>query len=437
MAKWSDDEIYEYYKTGKKPTGVTDQNYELGLNNYLKTEKSNLLDSNLAQQQSSLVKQQTNAQQSASISNASLQRYLGKSSLASGAATGQVGTNFVNANNAYQQNRAAINSDFSAQNQALLQKYLDNKTQIQEDFSTKQTGILDKYYGRSRDALADSRYEDELAYNRSRDALSDTRYADETTYNRDLDAYRKLIEEDERKYGRGRDAISDSRYADETAYAKERDAILDARYANEMTVTDQNILYQEMMTDLRDGYFDNDEDFKAELERLKPYLAEWQYKGLLGWNVYLRPSESKTTAETEQETADNWTDYRATFKGNEYTGSEPKITNNGYLTVKADGKQMYAYKEVASADIQGQGMSRWNYLWAALLGPTGVAIIESNDPARKEKVEKWLGAAQAGGLPDGAVIDTVAGGKNYHIMYYKGKFYEVGDNASKAIGGFK
>lgn len=427
MAKWSDDEIYEYYKTGKKPTGVTDQNYELGLNNYLKTEKSNLLDSNLAQQQSSLVKQQTNAQQSASISNASLQRYLGKSSLASGAATGQVGTNFVNANNAYQQNRAAINSDFSAQNQALLQKYLDNKTQIQEDFSTKQTGILDKYYGRSRDALADSRYEDELAYNRSRDALSDTRYEDETQYQRDLDAYRKLIEEDERKYSRDRDALSDSRYTDETAYNRN-----EAEYMK--TTDSQTRVYTQLLDDLRDGYFNTAAEFRARVEEMKSYMNEQDYDYLSSMSHYLSDNlgqkktdeayASGTTVETEQEIANKWAAYKQTYKGNEYSGSEPTITSNGYLTVTAGGKQMYAYKEVDTSNLY---------------------ITPSRDPydpstwgktKLMKEIDKWASAALAGGIPDGAVMQAEAG-KHRYVMYYKGKFYLVGDDASKASATFK
>ena len=61
-------------------------------------------------------------------------------------------------------------------------------------------------YNRSRDELADQRYEDELAYSRGRDELADQRYADELAY------------------GRSRDELADQRYADELAYGREQTA---------------------------------------------------------------------------------------------------------------------------------------------------------------------------------------------------------------------
>lgn len=47
-------------------------------------------------------------------------------------------------------------------------------------------------YQTSRDAINDSRYEDETAYNRGRDQLADQRYEDETAYSRENDSYNRL-----------------------------------------------------------------------------------------------------------------------------------------------------------------------------------------------------------------------------------------------------
>ena len=59
-----------------------------------------------------------------------------------------------------------------------------------------------RQYQLGRDAVNDSRYNDELAYSRYRDTVGDRRYADETAYSR------------------YRDTVGDARYADELAYSR-------------------------------------------------------------------------------------------------------------------------------------------------------------------------------------------------------------------------
>ena len=121
---------------------------ELNQNTDLYNQKNQMLDSNLATQQAGMARAKTNAQQGASIANDKLNKYLGQKNLASGVATGQTGSDFIQANNAYSQNRAAISNDFSAQQRDLLQYYATGKFQNQQEQFQNETAINDKWYER-------------------------------------------------------------------------------------------------------------------------------------------------------------------------------------------------------------------------------------------------------------------------------------------------
>lgn len=142
----TDEELLEWYKNGSKKTDeMSDKDYELNMNNALKLQKNETLKQNLNNQQAALAKAQTNAQQSASISNEKLMKYLGQKQLASGVASGQTGSDFINANNSYMQTRANISSNAIAQNNELLDNYASNKLQNETDAYNNQISILDKY----------------------------------------------------------------------------------------------------------------------------------------------------------------------------------------------------------------------------------------------------------------------------------------------------
>ena len=142
----TDEELLEWYKNGgKKTDDMSDQDYELNMNKALKLQKNETLQQNLNNQQAALAKAQTNAQQSASISNEKLMKYLGQKQLASGVASGQTGSDFINANNSYMQTRANITNNAVAQNNELLDNYASNKLANETEAYNNQVAILDKY----------------------------------------------------------------------------------------------------------------------------------------------------------------------------------------------------------------------------------------------------------------------------------------------------
>ena len=142
----TDEELLEWYKNGgKKTDDMSDQDYELNMNNALKLQKNETLQQNLNNQQAALAKAQTNAQQSASISNEKLMKYLGQRQLASGVASGQTGSDFINANNSYMQTRATIANNAAVQQNDLLDSYASNKLANETEAYNNQVSILDKY----------------------------------------------------------------------------------------------------------------------------------------------------------------------------------------------------------------------------------------------------------------------------------------------------
>lgn len=143
----TNEELLEWAKLNrtKKPEGMSDKDYELSMNRENALSQQGLLDQNLQNQQTAIKSAQTTAQQSASVSQEKLLKYIGQNQMASGLAAGQRGSDYINANNAYVQNRGAI-ANTSAQAQSdLLNSYASQKLQNEQNEFNRQTSILDKY----------------------------------------------------------------------------------------------------------------------------------------------------------------------------------------------------------------------------------------------------------------------------------------------------
>lgn len=148
----TDQELLEWYKkNNSKPTDMSQQDYELNVNKALKLKQDQALDQNLASQQAVVKQAQTNAQQSASISNEKLMKYLGQAQLSRGVAKGQTSSDFINANNSYVQNRATIANNVAAQQNELLNEYTNNKIANETQASSNEISILDKYKQLAKD----------------------------------------------------------------------------------------------------------------------------------------------------------------------------------------------------------------------------------------------------------------------------------------------
>lgn len=148
----NDQELLEWYKNNSsKPADMSQQDYELNVNKALKLKQDQALDQNLASQQAAVKQAQTNAQQSASISNEKLMKYLGQAQLSSGVAKGQTSSDFINANNSYVQNRAAIANNAAAQQNELLNEYTNNKIANEAQAASNEISILDKYKQLAKD----------------------------------------------------------------------------------------------------------------------------------------------------------------------------------------------------------------------------------------------------------------------------------------------
>ena len=142
----TDEELLEWYKkNASKPADMTQQEYELNTNKALKLQTDQQLQANLNNQQSALAKQQAVAQQSASISNDKLMKYLGQSQLAGNTATGQRGSDYINANNNYVKARASIANNYAQQQNDLLESYNTSKLQNQASAYDNEIAIMDKY----------------------------------------------------------------------------------------------------------------------------------------------------------------------------------------------------------------------------------------------------------------------------------------------------
>ena len=181
------DEMWEMYKASKAK--------ELGQSADLYNQKNQLLDTNLATQQAGMARAKTNAQQGASIANDKLNKYLGQKNLASGVATGQTGSDFIQANNAYSQNRAGINNDFSAQQRDLLQYYATGKFQNQQDQFQNETAINDKWYGREDQARREAELKKQSEFD---SGLADAKMTFNEAINFYLEGDNKIDSEEEK-----------------------------------------------------------------------------------------------------------------------------------------------------------------------------------------------------------------------------------------------
>lgn len=138
-----------------------------------------------------------------------------------------------------------------------------------------------------RNAVLDSRYNNETAYNRSRDTILDNRYNQEYADSRTDKQY-------DRNYQAGRDTVLDKRYNDETTYRQEQD-----RIDNEFRQGQFNWQKEqaELDRDWQKGQFDyqkardlvSDERYKTEW---KQKLDEWTFnKSKDQWMAQLQQNQ--------------------------------------------------------------------------------------------------------------------------------------------------
>jgi hypothetical protein len=164
----TDEELLDWYGSGAAIGEMEQKDYELNTNKALNLQKQQNLTNTLTQNQNALTKAKMSAEQGASVSNEMLLKYIQQAQLASGSTTGQGASDVIKAQNSYSKTRAQINSDFSAQQQEMLNSYAQNKNVLTGEAFANETNILDKYYGRDyqagRDKINDDRYNTEWAY---------------------------------------------------------------------------------------------------------------------------------------------------------------------------------------------------------------------------------------------------------------------------------
>lgn len=196
----TDTELLEWYKTNNssKPANMSDKDYELNMNKALKLQKNQDLQNNLNNQQAAVSKAQAQSQQSASISNEKLMKYLGQVQLSSGVAKGQTSSDFINANNSYMNTRANINNKAATEQQNLLDSYYSLKTANEKEAHNNEMNILDKYRQREIEdqqlAIDKQDREWELAEReRYLKENAENRQREQEEWELKMDAYRKEI----------------------------------------------------------------------------------------------------------------------------------------------------------------------------------------------------------------------------------------------------
>jgi hypothetical protein len=186
------------------------------------------------------------------------------------------------------------------------------------------------------------------------------------------------------------------------------------------TKTSQDELYNSLYSVYADGAYNTSKDFNDLVDANKDRLSEDGYislkyiasylaanKGQQALDAEYAGEEGTTLTPTQKAAQDKmWEDYKSTYNKKQYSGSVPTITN-GILSVNVNGKKMYAFDEGKSTVTTGGGFNR------------------------DKEYDKWHAAGLAGFLPDGAVMDTISGTRNNHVIYYKGKFYVLTDNLNK------
>ncbi len=203
MNQMSDEELLQWYKNNKtsKPTDMSEKDYELNMNKAVKLQQDKLLQNNLTSQQSAIAQQQKNAEQSASISNEKLLKYLGQKQQASGLATGQTSSDFINANNSYVANRASIANNASTQQVELLNSYNANKLQNEADAYNNEISILDKYRQRAieeedRKIAEEERLRDNAIQDKQLAQAEEDRQREIEQWQLEMDAYKQQMAND-------------------------------------------------------------------------------------------------------------------------------------------------------------------------------------------------------------------------------------------------
>ena len=254
----TDEELFDWYAKNKnsKPEGMTDKDYELTMNKALKLQQYKLLTDNLNSQQNLIKKQQIGAEQSASISNEKLLKYIGQRQKSSGLASGQTSSDFIKANNNYIANRAIIANNAASQEAELLNSYAANKLQNESDSYINEMNILDKYY--TREVAEDER-----------------RIADEE---------------------RVRDnAIEDKNLArEEDKWLTEKEA-----YNNEQIISKQDKAYSEIMTVIESGAFNSVSELESLFELYKDNLSASQEKIVQHMIDYYKNNPQQQEIESE------------------------------------------------------------------------------------------------------------------------------------------
>lgn len=196
----TDTELLEWYKTNNssKPANMSDKDYELNMNKALKLQKNQDLQNNLNNQQAAVSKAQAQSQQSASISNEKLMKYLGQVQLSSGVAKGQTSSDFINANNSYMNTRANINNKAATEQQNLLDSYYSLKTANEKEAHNNEINILDKYRQREIEdqQLANDKQDREWELAERERYLkenAENRQREQEEWELKMDAYRKEI----------------------------------------------------------------------------------------------------------------------------------------------------------------------------------------------------------------------------------------------------
>lgn len=131
---------------------------------------------------------------------------------ASGLTGGASETANISLNNSYGSNISDINKEKASANKELDNSITDVYNQYNltagEKLIANSQSAIDAYlslmgnaaeydYQAKRDAISDSRYENETAYDRYRDTISDSRYEEETAYSREMDKLNLAIQQAE------------------------------------------------------------------------------------------------------------------------------------------------------------------------------------------------------------------------------------------------
>lgn len=272
----TDQELLDWYENNKttKPADMSGKDYEMQMNNALRLKKQNALQQNYNMQQSAINKEQSIAQQNASISNQQLMKYLEKYQISNGVAKGQASSDYIKANNAYNVNRATIANNAQTQRNSLDYSYNQDKLANEEDAYNNQIDIIDKY--------------------RQQDIEDQARKREEEQWQLEMDAYRKGMEYEAEDRETAKQATNKAEQeqsdADWTVLAQDR---INAMYE----------FYQD-----KDGKLTDDEKQKIlqEIEKYKTKLYDDEsYEKLLEWyrtNYYDEDEpveENNTNKETE------------------------------------------------------------------------------------------------------------------------------------------